>query len=453
MPECFICLQDNPEPIATGCACRGSAGYAHADCKINHARLAYLANPAALISLSLWNKCPTCNQLYTGHTQEGLARGLIAFAREPEPGRAAMGGLATRLWFRWLYDSDRYTEALTVGRRYLDAITRATIEGGYNLPPSDEDVLQTKSCIALINSRIGQFSAAEEMERTVLRQRMLALPPEFEIAAGDRIRQVLVSRCSLALYLQLQGKHAEGDPLELNTMEQAIRVFGQDDQLSLAAKTNHVRSLVRIGDQHGAAKTEREVFDSTKRKLGHAHPLAVRSALSLSTILERLDMAASERVHREMWGALKDERIGRSKVHVACGLATNLASQGRFDEALQIAQPVADDATSVLGHQHTETRRASECIFRISTAASTAASRAAAKSRTNKKAEQRAKDGWTSALHMQPPQPVSVNPPFRFDPLGQFPVGPSQSRPPALGGANAAGVIPAFQTHKRRNPG
>jgi hypothetical protein len=62
-PTCWLCLTDGPPGLLRGCACRGSAGFAHLPCLVTAATY----NPA------IWVSCPTCKQDFFGEVRRGLA--------------------------------------------------------------------------------------------------------------------------------------------------------------------------------------------------------------------------------------------------------------------------------------------------------------------------------------------------------------------------------------------
>ena len=66
---CIICLDSDPSPIQSGCACRGDAGLAHVECRAEAAahRLKNSKTPDG------WWECATCGQDFTGAMQLGLA--------------------------------------------------------------------------------------------------------------------------------------------------------------------------------------------------------------------------------------------------------------------------------------------------------------------------------------------------------------------------------------------
>ncbi len=65
---CIICLDSDPPPIQSGCACRSDTGVAHVGCLIEKAvaQQPHRGN-------KVWWECQTCGQEFTGAMQTGLA--------------------------------------------------------------------------------------------------------------------------------------------------------------------------------------------------------------------------------------------------------------------------------------------------------------------------------------------------------------------------------------------
>jgi hypothetical protein len=65
---CIFCLDSDPPPIQSGCACRSNTGLAHVGCLIEKAvaQLQHRGN-------AVWWKCQTCGHHFTGAMQTGLA--------------------------------------------------------------------------------------------------------------------------------------------------------------------------------------------------------------------------------------------------------------------------------------------------------------------------------------------------------------------------------------------
>jgi tetratricopeptide (TPR) repeat protein len=77
--ECWVCADSTSRmtrsrnrTLMRGCACRGSAGYAHLDCFIQ----------VAFHNNENWDTCPTCKQDFTGKVRLGLARERWGLVRD-----------------------------------------------------------------------------------------------------------------------------------------------------------------------------------------------------------------------------------------------------------------------------------------------------------------------------------------------------------------------------------
>ncbi len=65
--QCIICLDSDPPPIQSGCACRSDSGLAHVDCLIAKA-----VSQQGHRGAKVWRECQTCEQLYSGTMRTGL---------------------------------------------------------------------------------------------------------------------------------------------------------------------------------------------------------------------------------------------------------------------------------------------------------------------------------------------------------------------------------------------
>ena len=75
--SCIICYETDPQPIQSGCACRGLGGLAHVGCIIDVA-----ASQAAHRGTSAWRNCQTCKQEFTGAMLNGLAEAWWSRVRD-----------------------------------------------------------------------------------------------------------------------------------------------------------------------------------------------------------------------------------------------------------------------------------------------------------------------------------------------------------------------------------
>ena len=69
---CIICLDSDPPPIQSGCACRSDAGLAHVGCLIEKAvaQQPHRGN-------AVWWECQTCGQSFTGAMKNGARGGVV----------------------------------------------------------------------------------------------------------------------------------------------------------------------------------------------------------------------------------------------------------------------------------------------------------------------------------------------------------------------------------------
>jgi hypothetical protein len=74
---CTICLESDPEPIQSGCACRGDAGLAHVDCRVK--AVEYKQSSTGQREFA-WLDCPTCKHEFTGQMEVGMQSSVVSFA-------------------------------------------------------------------------------------------------------------------------------------------------------------------------------------------------------------------------------------------------------------------------------------------------------------------------------------------------------------------------------------
>jgi hypothetical protein len=110
---CIICLDSDPPPIQSGCACRSDSGLAHVECLIEKAvaQQEHRGN-------GVWRECQTCERRFTGAMRTGLAEAWCSRvcdeAAECEERLLAAGNLAEcRL------HHGQYAEAERINREVL----------------------------------------------------------------------------------------------------------------------------------------------------------------------------------------------------------------------------------------------------------------------------------------------------------------------------------------------
>ena len=136
--RCFICLENSPPPIQSGCACHGAAGSAHPDCRVKAAEALVRRNG----QYKWWWTCQTCKQDFTGAMCIKLANAWWSQVRErAEEDRERLA--AAQNMANSFYDQAKHAEAeemlravLAVRQRVLGAEHPCTLTIMCNLASS-----------------------------------------------------------------------------------------------------------------------------------------------------------------------------------------------------------------------------------------------------------------------------------------------------------------------------
>jgi hypothetical protein len=178
--SCFICLESDPPPIQSGCACRSDGGLAHVECLIAKAvaQQPHRGN-------EVWWECQTCKQDFTGMVR-------------------------TRLGEVWM---SRVCDRAEENLERLDA--------AHNL--------------AECRRMDGQYAEAEQINREVVDVQRRVL--------GDEHPSTLTCASNLALALSDHGKHAEAEQIEREVLAVQRRVLGDEHPSTLIIASNLASSL------------------------------------------------------------------------------------------------------------------------------------------------------------------------------------------------------------------
>ena len=110
---CIVCLDSDPPPIQSGCACRSDTGLAHVGCLVEKAvaQQPHRGN-------KVWRECQTCGRPFTGAMRTGLAEAwwsrVCDEAEESAERLSAACNLASSL-----SDQGQYAEAERINREVL----------------------------------------------------------------------------------------------------------------------------------------------------------------------------------------------------------------------------------------------------------------------------------------------------------------------------------------------
>ena len=182
---CIVCLDSDPPPIQSGCACRSDSGLAHLDCLIEKAvsqLIEKAVSQQAHRGKKVWRKCQTCGQDFTGAMRTGLGEAL---------------------WSRVCDQAEESAERLCAAHNLADC-----------------------------RLRDGEYAEAERINREVLgvRRRVLVL--------GEEHPDTLTSAHNLATSLSRQGKHADAERIEREVLGVMRRVMGEEHPETLMSASN-----------------------------------------------------------------------------------------------------------------------------------------------------------------------------------------------------------------------
>jgi tetratricopeptide (TPR) repeat protein len=336
--SCIICLDGDPRPIQSGCACRGDAGLAHVECRAEDAAHRMISKG----DFEGWWKCGTCGQRFTGAMQLGLACAWWSTAQRlpEEDGQrlGAAGNLASAF-----AQQGNYAGAETLYRQGL-AIERRV------LGPEHPSTLVTAGNLAASLDRQGKYAEAETMYREVLVVRRRVLGPEHP--------STLMTAGNLANALNAQGKYAEAETLNREVLVVQRRVLGPEHPDTLWTTGTLAISLDEQGKHAEAETMYREVLMVQRRVLGPEHPDTLVTAGNLAaTLNDQGKHAEAETLYREVL-AVQRRVLGPEHpetLRTAGNLANVLKNEGKHAEAEKMFHEVVVVQRRVLGPEHPHT--------------------------------------------------------------------------------------------------
>jgi Flp pilus assembly protein TadD len=293
---CIICFENDVRPIQSGCACRGDAGLAHVECRVEAA----VHRMSSSESRAGWWQCGMCEHDFTGGMQLGLAEAW---------------------WSR---------------------VQR--------LPAKDETRLSAAENLALALSSQGNYVAAEAMHRETLAVQRRVLGPKSLTS--------LATATNLAIALDLQGKHAQAETTFRDVLEGRRLVLGPHHQDTLST-ANSLGIALQSQGKHAQAETiYREARAFQRRVLGPEHPDTLKTANNLALALSaQCKHGEAETMHGEVLTA-KRRVLGPehpSTLTTMGNLAESLDKQCRHAEAEKIFQDVLAIMRRVVGPEHPDT--------------------------------------------------------------------------------------------------
>jgi len=271
---CYICTQalhwKTKEGLVRGCACRGTAGFAHVSCLAEQAKILFaeaeennLGGKARNERWARWEKCSLCEQKYHGVVCCALGWACWkTYLGRPETDGARL--MAMSMLGNALFAAGHYEDTLPVQEAILSLLRRRGA--------SEESLLVVQGNLASSYEALGRSEQALQLKRDVYSGRLKV--------NGEEHEETFRAANNYADSLNRQRRFEEVKALLRKTIPVARRVLGEGDVNTLRLRWNHAKSLYQDGsatldDLREAVATYEEIERTARRVLGGAHPLTV----------------------------------------------------------------------------------------------------------------------------------------------------------------------------------
>jgi len=272
---CYICTQalhwKTKEGLVRGCACRGTAGFAHVSCLAEQAKILIAEAEENKLDLRVkqarwerWFSCSLCEQRYHGVVACALGWACWkTYLGRPE--RDELQSMAMTQLGNGLYSAHRYDEALSVEEANLSMQRR--------LGASEDDLLIAQGNLAITYGELGHPEKALSMERDVYSGRLRLY--------GEEHRETLRGALNYAVSLIDLQRHAEAKSVLRSTVPVARRVLGDSHDYTLTMRKVYAETLYKADgatrdDLREAVTTLEETARTARRVFGGAHPLTAQ---------------------------------------------------------------------------------------------------------------------------------------------------------------------------------
>ena len=283
---CYICTEavhwKTKEGLVDGCACRGTAGFAHVSCLAEQAKILYdeaeennLNGKARDARWARWYKCSLCEQDYHGVVSCALGWACWkTYLGRPEGDGArdsAMTGLGNGLG-----------EEGHQGERIK--ILEIQLANNVRFGRSKERFLKTKTNLADCYGGLGMKEQALAIYREIY-DRSAAISPAIPVE--ETFQQVI----NLASSLAETGGYEEAKSLLREQIPRARRALGTEHENYIKLLWCYAATLSKCGesrdDRAEAVTSFEELLKVSQRVFGPAHPFT-------NAIQQNLELAISK---------------------------------------------------------------------------------------------------------------------------------------------------------------
>ena len=277
---CYICTEavhwKTKEGIVRGCACRGTAGFAHVSCLAEQVKILVveaeennLGAKALNERWELWFACNLCEQRYHGvvHCALGWACWKTYLGRAEENW---LRSNAMRQLGSGLQDADHHMEALSVKEVNLSTLRR--------LGASEGSILAVQGNIANTYQMIGMEERALSIRREVYIGHLRLY--------GENHRKTLLEANNLASLLIGLQRFKEVRSLLRKALPVARRLLGAEHEVTLSIREDFSGAILEDGDSSAEEKRKavrmlEDTIRVMRRVLGTSHPTTLHAQKSL----------------------------------------------------------------------------------------------------------------------------------------------------------------------------
>jgi len=276
---CYICTEalhwKTKEGLVRGCACRGTAGFAHVSCLAEQAEIlmdeAEQNNLGAKVlnaRFERWHTCSLCEQDYYSAVRCALGWACWkTYVDRPEFDRirgVAMGSLGIGLTFAY-----QHADALSVKEADISTMRR--------IGAPEQSILVAQSNLATSYEMVGQEEQAVHMQGEVYAGTLQLFGEEHE--------DTLIDANNYASLLVTVKRFEEAKSLLRKKIPVVRRVLGESE-FTLTMKKIYARALYEdtdatLDDLREAVATLEETERIVRRMLGDLHPTVAEFEVSL----------------------------------------------------------------------------------------------------------------------------------------------------------------------------
>ena len=268
-----------------GCACRGTAGFAHVSCLAEQAKILVAEaeeNNSDDSQWHRWHRCSLCEQDYHGVVKCALGwacwKTYVGRPETDEIRKFAMYRLGVSLYES---HSGRTEEALTVFNAHLDLCRRL-------FPYEVTRIMCTQMCLGNCYSHLDRLEEALGLHRAY-----------YESAVslwGIEEENTLIGALGIGNTLEDLGRYGEMKSFLPKNISTARRSLGAENKTTLKLTTSYACALINDGDAplrdlRKALTIFEDIDKISRRVLGPDHPVSRTIQSNLEVAREKLARA------------------------------------------------------------------------------------------------------------------------------------------------------------------